>query len=155
MVNDLGLVAQHIGQQFPGTPLFLFGHSMGSYIAQAYLMHHSASLQGAVLSGSNFQPPLLYRTAALIARLEAWRQGYLGKSALIEWLSFGSFNKAFKPNRTAFDWLSRDAEEVDKYIADPCAVFAVATSCGSTCSGAWRRSASRRTSRRSTRTCRS
>jgi alpha-beta hydrolase superfamily lysophospholipase len=29
---------------------------MGSYIAQAYLLHHSASLHGAILSGSNFQP---------------------------------------------------------------------------------------------------
>ncbi|MDH0646473.1 lysophospholipase [Pseudomonas sp. GD03858] len=123
VVNDLGLLAQHIGQQFPGTPLFLFGHSMGSYIAQAYLLHHSASLQGAVLSGSNFQSPTLYRAARLIARFETWRQGPLGKSALIDWLSFGSFNKAFRPNRTAFDWLSRDDAEVDKYVADPLCGF--------------------------------
>ncbi|MCV9921791.1 lysophospholipase [Pseudomonas sp. BT-42-2] len=123
VVNDLGLLAQYIGQTYPGTPLFLFGHSMGSYIVQAYLLHHSASVQGAILSGSNFQPPALYRTAAAIARVEAWRQGAMGKSALIEWLSFGSFNKAFKPNRTAFDWLSRDPEEVDKYVADPLCGF--------------------------------
>ena len=123
VVNDLGVLAQHIGQQFPGTPLFLFGHSMGSYIAQAYLLHHSASLQGAILSGSNFQPALFYRCARQIARLETWRQGPLGKSALINWLSFGSFNKPFKPNRTRFDWLSRDPEEVDRYIADPLCGF--------------------------------
>ena len=66
MVNDLGLLSQHIGQQHPGVPLFLFGHSMGSYIAQAYLLHHSASLHGAILSGSNFQPPVLYRAACAI-----------------------------------------------------------------------------------------
>lgn len=123
VVNDLGLLSQHIGQQHPGVPLFLFGHSMGSYIAQAYLLHHSASLHGAILSGSNFQPPVLYRAACAIARVEAWRQGPQGRSALIEWLSFGSFNKAFKPNRTAFDWLSRDAAEVDKYTADPLCGF--------------------------------
>ncbi|MDN7139274.1 lysophospholipase [Pseudomonas sp. JQ170] len=123
VVNDLGLLSQHIGQQYPGTPVFIFGHSMGSYIAQAYLMHHGASLQGAILSGSNFQPPALYRTACVIARAEAWRQGPLGHSALIEWLSFGSFNKAFKPTRTAFDWLSRDSAEVDRYVADPLCGF--------------------------------
>ncbi|MDD2060910.1 lysophospholipase [Pseudomonas sp. GD03860] len=123
VVNDLGLLSQHIGQQYPGTPVFIFGHSMGSYIAQAYLMHHGASLQGAILSGSNFQPPALYRSACLIARFEAWRQGPLGHSALIEWLSFGSFNKAFKPNRTAFDWLSRDNVEVDRYVTDPLCGF--------------------------------
>ncbi|QHB29384.1 alpha/beta hydrolase [Pseudomonas monteilii] len=61
--------------------------------------------------------------ARQIARLEAWRQGPLGKSALIEWLSFGSFNKAFKPNRTAFDWLSRDPAEVDLYVNDPLCGF--------------------------------
>ena len=80
VVNDLGRLAQHIGQQFPCTPLFLFGHSMGSYIAQAYLLHHSASLQGAILSGSNFQPAALYRVARLIARVEAWRQGHWARA---------------------------------------------------------------------------
>ena len=123
VVNDLGLLNQHIGQQHPGVPVFLFGHSMGSYIAQAYLLHHSGSLQGAILSGSNFQPPALYRTARQIARLEGWRQGPLGRSGLIDFLSFGSFNKAFKPNRTAFDWLSRDPAEVDKYVDDPLCGF--------------------------------
>ncbi|WP_200992707.1 alpha/beta hydrolase [Pseudomonas cichorii] len=123
VVGDLATLSQTIGQKHPGLPLFLLGHSMGSYIAQAYLMHHGASLQGAILSGSNFQPVSLYRSARQIARLERWRQGPKGRSALIEWLSFGSFNKAFKPARTRFDWLSRDQEEVDKYLFDPLCGF--------------------------------
>ncbi|RON06477.1 alpha/beta hydrolase [Pseudomonas brassicacearum] len=119
VVGDLASLNQHIGQHHPGIPIVLLGHSMGSYIAQAYLLHHSASLYGAVLSGSNFQPTALYRVARLIARFERWRQGATGRSALIEWLSFGSFNKPFKPHRTRFDWLSRDPAEVDKYVHDP------------------------------------
>jgi alpha-beta hydrolase superfamily lysophospholipase len=122
-VGDLASLKQHIGQQHPGLPIILLGHSMGSYIAQAYRVHHSASLKGVILSGSNFQPVALYRAAAVIARLERARQGLRGRSALIEFLSFGSFNKAFKPNRTAFDWLSRDPNEVDKYINDPLCGF--------------------------------
>ncbi|MBV4452280.1 MULTISPECIES: alpha/beta hydrolase [Pseudomonas] len=123
VVGDLASLNQHIGQQQPGLPIILLGHSMGSYIAQAYLLHHSASLNGAILSGSNFQPVALYRAARLIARAERLRQGLRGRSALIELLSFGSFNKAFKPNRTAFDWLSRDPVEVDRYIDDPLCGF--------------------------------
>ncbi|MGX5797654.1 alpha/beta hydrolase [Pseudomonas sp. ArH3a] len=123
VVGDLASLNQHIGQQQPGLPIILLGHSMGSYIAQAYLLHHSASLNGAILSGSNFQPVALYRAAKVIARIERARQGLRGRSALIEFLSFGSFNKAFKPTRTAFDWLSRDPVEVDKYINDPLCGF--------------------------------
>jgi alpha-beta hydrolase superfamily lysophospholipase len=65
----------------------------------------------------------LYRAARQIARLEKLRQGGKGRSALIEWLSFGSFNNKFKPLRTRFDWLSRDPAEVDKYAADPLCGF--------------------------------
>jgi alpha-beta hydrolase superfamily lysophospholipase len=122
-VEDLAALSRFIGRRHPKAPLFLFGHSMGSYIVQAYLMHHGASLQGAILSGSNYQSALLYRSARVIARLERLRQGPEGRSALIEWLSFGSFNKAFKPTRTAFDWLSRDPIEVDAYIRDPLCGF--------------------------------
>ena len=123
VVGDLASLNQHIGQQLPGVPIILLGHSMGSYIAQAYLLHHSASLHGAILSGSNFQPVALYRAARVIARAERLRQGLRGRSALIDYLSFGSFNKAFKPTRTAFDWLSRDPDEVDRYRHDPLCGF--------------------------------
>lgn len=123
VVGDLASLTQAISQRHTDLPLFLLGHSMGSYIAQAYVMHHGASVQGAILSGSNYQPVTLYRSAKQIARLERWRQGPTGRSALIDWLSFGAFNKAFKPTRTRFDWLSRDPEQVDLYIRDPLCGF--------------------------------
>lgn len=123
VVGDLACLNHHIRQTHPHAPIFLLGHSMGSYIGQAYLMQHSCSLQGAILSGSNYQPLWLYRVAQAIARFERWRQGPTGRSALIELLSFGSFNQAFKPNRSTFDWLSRDPAEVDKYVNDPLCGF--------------------------------
>lgn len=127
VVGDLASLNHHIRQRYPQTPIFLFGHSMGSYIGMAYLLGHSCSLQGAMLSGSNYQPVALYRAARLIAGFERWRLGPKGRSKVIDFLSFGSFNKAFKPNRTAFDWLSRDAAEVDKYVTDPLCGFVCTT----------------------------
>ena len=63
----------------------------------------------------------------LVAKLERLRVGQLGTSKLINFLSFGSFNQAFKPNRTEFDWLSRDNTQVDKYINDPLCGFDCST----------------------------
>ncbi|HSX70595.1 MAG TPA: lysophospholipase [Pseudomonas sp.] len=127
VVGDLASLNHHIRQQHPQAPIFLLGHSMGSYIGMAYLMQHSCSLQGAILSGSNYQPLPLYKAASLITRLERWRLGPTGRSRLIDFLSFGSFNKAFKPNRTGFDWLSRDPVEVDRYVTDPLCGFVCTT----------------------------
>jgi alpha-beta hydrolase superfamily lysophospholipase len=53
-----------------------------------------------------------------VAKLESWRLNEGNPSSLMDKLSFASFNNYFKPNRTDFDWLSRDPEQVDKYIAD-------------------------------------
>lgn len=123
LIRDLACLNHHIRQQHPGLPILLLAHSMGSYVAMGYLMRHSCSLAGVILSGSNYQPLALYRSAELVARFECWRQGRQGRSGLIDWLSFGRFNKALRPNRTPFDWLSRDAAEVDRYIADPLCGF--------------------------------
>ena len=38
-------------------------------------------------------------------------------------MAFGSYNKRFEPKRTNVDWLSRDEEQVDRYIADPLCGF--------------------------------
>lgn len=123
VVGDLATLKASIAVRHPGVPVFLLGHSMGSYIAQGYLLHHSASLQGVILSGSNYHPVTFYRSAALVARIERWRKGPTGRSALIEHLSFGSFNKRFKPARTCYDWLNRDPAEVDAYSNDPLCGF--------------------------------
>ena len=127
VVSDLACLNHHIRQQYPSLPIFLLGHSMGSYIGQAYLMQHSCSLQGAILSGSNYQPARIYRATSLIARFERWRLGSTGRSPLINFLSFGTFNKAIKSARTGFDWLSRDPQEVDRYVNDPLCGFIATT----------------------------
>jgi alpha-beta hydrolase superfamily lysophospholipase len=122
-LDDLWLLNRRIAADHPGAPIILLGHSMGSFLAQQLTMEHGAALSGLILSGSNGKPNLLARTGRLIARLERWRLGPRGRSALIHSLSFGGFNKPFEPARTPFDWISRDTAEVDDYMADPLCGF--------------------------------
>lgn len=125
VVGDLDALINALRSQQPGIPLLLLGHSMGSFISQAWAIAHGKAIDGLLLSGSNHDSTLPYRAGGLVARLEKLRLGARGKSALLEFLSFGAFNNAFKPARTAYDWLSRDEKQVDLYVNDPLCGFRV------------------------------
>ena len=124
-LDDLDAVARRIGADLPGVPRIFFGHSMGSFLGQTYIAEHGAELAAGVLSGSNGPPPAILPIGKAIARFERWRLGPRGKSPLVQQLLFGELNKPFKPARTGFDWLSRDEQEVDIYVADPLCGFPV------------------------------
>jgi alpha-beta hydrolase superfamily lysophospholipase len=118
-VDDLWHLHNRIAADHSGLPLLLIGHSMGSFMAQQFISEHGRGLAGAVLSGSGGRPLRLTAAVRLLARMERLRLGGRGRSALINSLTFGAFNKPFEPARTPFDWLSRDHAEVDKFVADP------------------------------------
>ena len=122
-VQDLRELTDLIAAEHPGAPRILLGHSMGSLLAQQYLCEHGASLSAAVLSGSTAGGGFMLRLSGGAARLERWRLGQGADSALLGRLLFGNLNRDFHPARTDFDWLSRDHEEVDKYVADPLCGF--------------------------------
>ncbi len=127
LVRDQAQLIEHEKQQHPGLPVIVFGHSMGSFLVQSYLLDRSKEVAAAILSGSGGKPGLLAQAGRLVARIERLRLGERGRSALLTALSFDDFNKRFAPTRTGFDWLSRDPAEVDKYVADPACGFAVTT----------------------------
>lgn len=105
LVADLGQFIARVRDARPTVPLGLFGHSMGSFAAQQYLIDHSSAIDFLVLSGSRaFEAP------APGAEPEAFTP-----------------NAAFEPARTPYDWLSRDEAEVDAYIADPLCGFETQT----------------------------
>lgn len=119
VVGDLKSLTDIIREKHPGLPVFLLGHSMGSLLSRSYVFSHGQYLQGLILSATAGDPGLLGRLGIVVARIEVLLRGKKAKSPLLDKLSFGKFNDAFKPNRTPFDWLSREECEVDKYIADP------------------------------------
>jgi alpha-beta hydrolase superfamily lysophospholipase len=125
VVRDLAGLLQEAKAAHPTLPLVLFAHSMGSFVAQQVMYEHAGALSGVILSGSAGKPDLLAQAGRLVVRAARLRAGGRGTSSLVQSLSFDAYNKAFAPNRTAFDWLSRDPAAVDAYVADPRCGFAV------------------------------
>jgi len=126
-VGDLWTFNRTIAAEAPGLPIVFLGHSMGSFLGRRFVADHSEALAGAAFSGSNGKPPRIAAVGRLLARIERARLGPRGKSALLNQMMFGAFNKPFEPARTAFDWLSRDPAEVDAYVADPLCGFPFST----------------------------
>lgn len=119
LIQDIAKLSDIIREENPGLQIYLFSHSMGSFAAQRYIIDYKDKIDGLVLSGSNGDQGFTLTAAKTIAQLEMMIRGRKAKSKLMNNLSFGAYNKKFKPEKTGSEWLSRDEEEVKKYIENP------------------------------------
>ena len=118
-VDDIHALHQRLQEEFPNMPLCIMGHSMGSFLTRSYLIRYPGTVRAAVIMGTGWQPAPVIAAGRTLAKLIARREGADATSDLVTKLAFGGYNKAFAPNRTGYDWLSADSENVDRYIADP------------------------------------
>ena len=103
----------------PGTPVFLLGHSMGSFLARSYLIRYPGTVDGAVLSGTGQPPAALLALGRALLVEESARLGETSVSFLATALAFGSYNHPFAPTRTPYDWMSANEENVDIFLSSP------------------------------------
>ena len=130
LIEDMVTVHGIMTKRFPDSRHILLGHSMGSFLTREYLIQHgNEQVDGVVLSGTAWMPAgmlnVVYPITKLICRSGSGRK----PSQLLNKLIFDKNNKSFAPNRTGFDWISSDDEQVDLYINDPLCGF-VFTGCG-------------------------
>ncbi|WP_052465932.1 alpha/beta hydrolase [Mobilicoccus massiliensis] len=119
LVEDALRVGAAARERYPGLPYVVLGHSMGALVARTLVLDHSATVDALVLVGAPAVPGLLRRYGGLaLARLLSRLRGGRRPSPLLDRMTFGAFNAPFE-GRTRFDWLSRDPEVVDAYVADP------------------------------------
>ena len=130
--RDVDLINRAIQKERPGIPLFLLGHSWGSFIAQSYMENYEGlskfdsrlALAGCILSGTRGPvADISVKLGAPLLKLLSLIMGQRRGSKTVKKALDGSYNKSFRPSRTGFDWLSRDEKEVDAYLADPLCGF--------------------------------
>ena len=118
LISDVHRMNRLVREKYPELPLFLFGHSMGSFVARLYAAKCPDELSGLILCGTGGPNPLAkagITAASLVAKLK----GPMWRCPILEKMAFGSYNNRYKPARTDRDWLTRDEEIVDKYLIDP------------------------------------
>lgn len=123
VVDDMDKLHDIMSNEYPELPYVLFGHSMGSFLTRTYLIKHPDKYDGVILSGTGHQSPALVLGGNAAASVMAKLNGAMGDGTKLDSLAFGSYLSKIENPRTKFDWLSRDAEQVDKYIADPLCGF--------------------------------
>lgn len=121
-VADLRFMNDKIREIFPGLPIVLLGHSMGSFFARKYVAKWPHTVDGLILSGTAGKNPLAGPAAFLTTIIGAAKSGRY-RSAFVHKLAFKQYlKKIYQPN-TEYDWISRDEAIVEAYAQDPYCTF--------------------------------
>ena len=118
VVDDLKLMNDRLHERFPELPIFLLGHSMGSFMARLYAEKYPESISGVIIHGTGGRNPLLPFGKAL-----AWLTKVLGgdkyRAKLVTNMAFGAYNKHFDKSEGSNAWLTRDGSLVADRADDP------------------------------------
>jgi alpha-beta hydrolase superfamily lysophospholipase len=117
LVKDVHKLTRIMKNKYPDLPVVLIGHSMGSFIARLYIEHYADEIAAAVIVGTGGPeaPAALGKKLAKIIMVE---KGERSRSALLDKLAFGSYNKKFKKETTPHAWLTRDEQVREIYDTD-------------------------------------
>ena len=115
LVEDVHILQQNSASEYPGVPMFLFGHSMGSSLVQAYCARYGKNLNGAILMGSSG----IHHVKPLFGLLITQMLPKKKPSMFFRSVTFQGFNKTYPKPVETFSWISRDGEVLKLYNTDP------------------------------------
>ena len=117
-VDDLCTLYALMKEEYPNLPYFVLGLSLGAYLMRALVINYPEIADGIILVGTSRIVPLEFKLGLFMAEKERKKYGDDVATNQIHDLTFGTYNKSFKPNRTEMDWLCANDEALDKFLAD-------------------------------------
>lgn len=99
-------------------PTYVFAHSMGSFITQAYLQRHANVAKKVILCGTSGKIPFS-KLGFQLAKMKINDKNWDEPSPFFTALSVGSYAKTIKDREFECDWISYNRENRIKYVDDP------------------------------------
>ena len=118
VIDDVKRMNDLIRKEFPGVPVVLLGHSMGSFIARLYAVDYTDSIDGLIIHGTAGPNPIL-GAGKLIVKLLRAVKGERHRSKFVCSLADGGYNKGFDPAEGDGAWLTRDPSMVADRVGNP------------------------------------
>ena len=125
MINDLFTIKKKLIDVETDCPIYLMGHSMGSFLVRRTVQLRPSMFDGLILSGTGDGQGAAGRAAVKIASVACLLTGQETYSKKLQKLMFGSFNRGIVNPQSEYDWLTRDQAELERYLND--------SWCGFTC----------------------
>lgn len=122
VLRDLKTMNALARKRWPGLPVFLLGHSMGSFFARWFAETYPDALDALIISGTGGPNPAAGAGLALTKAVGTLR-GQKYRSQLVHNMAFGAYLKRVENPETPYDWISRDKQIVSAYANDPKCTF--------------------------------
>lgn len=119
ILEDMHILCINTKKEYPDTPYFLLGHSMGSFFARLFLIKYGKELDGYIIMGTGQQTKMTVVGGKMICRILAVFRGWKYRSKFVNNMAIGSYNKKWEPSQTHCDWLTKDEKIVNWYAKEP------------------------------------
>lgn len=117
MIKDLYQINAYIHEQYPYNTVYLFGHSMGSLLARAYVKQYDETIGGLIVCGSPSRQPAAFLGRMMCEGMKIVKGGHF-RSSWIQQLAFSSYANAFDEDYSENVWLCSDETVVHAYDQD-------------------------------------
>ncbi len=117
IVQDVHQITKYIQNRFPGLPLTLFGHSMGSLVVRCYIQKYDDDISKLIVCGSpSYQ--VGSKVGIVVAKMMQLFKNEKHRSNFINNLAFSKNMKKFKAEKNPNAWIVSDPAVLAAYDAD-------------------------------------
>lgn len=114
--TDILALGEHIRKEHPNVPIYLLGHSMGSFIARA-VAGMPNPYQKYIFVGSGFQDPVVLKAGKALVQSIRLVKGNRASSKVLDDMTFNNLRKDMRNKgiiKEDHEWLTTDATQGDK-----------------------------------------